>query len=479
MAVKIEPDFKLGKVGFFRFKELNGSYIITNDAGNFHILSAEQFDDFVHGRIRKAENLYLDLSEKGFIRGEEDVDSLSRKYIQKNLHLTTGPNLHIVVVTLRCNFKCIYCQTSSQDIDRKDLDMDTETAEKVVDMIYQTPNDSVVIEFQGGEPLLNWDTVKFIVDYSIEKQQITGKNLYLSLVTNGSLLTEDKLEFLMDRKVAFCFSVDGPEEVHNHNRGRNYKKVKKALQDTTAYYRERYPQHLPGALTTVTRFSLDFPREIVDEYLELGQEGIHLRPVNPIGVAKESPEKWHYSIEEFLEFYREAMDYIIEVNKKGRFFMERYAQIFLTKILTETDPGFVDIMSPCGAGTGQLAYNHNGDVYTCDEGRMLAILGDDSFKIGNVFDNSLSDVLENPVVKTTCVASCLDGIPYCDDCVYKPYCGVCPVMNYIDEGSIFSKMPMNDKHVLYSGILDYLFEKIQDTDTLKIFKTWVDRDENY
>lgn len=473
MATKTKPDFKLGKVGFFRFKKLNGKYLITNDVGNFQFLTPTQFDNFVHGKIEKKDNLYLELSEKWFIRGEEDVEGLSKKFLQKNNFLKAGPNLHIVVVTFRCNFKCIYCQTSSKNMNRKDLDMDLETAEKVVDTIFETPNDSIVLEFQGGEPLLNWEVVKFIVDYSIDKQQATGKNLYLSLVTNGSLLTKEKIDFLLDRKVAICFSLDGPEPVHNHNRGANHKKVKKAMRETTKLYRERFPQHLPGALTTVTRFSLDYPREIVDEYVELGLEGIHLRPVNAIGVAKDCPEKWLYTTEQFLDFYREALDYVLELNKKGHFFLERTAHIFLIKILTGEDPGFVDILSPCGAGVGQLAYNYNGDVYTCDEGRMLAIRGDESFKIGNVFKDTLKDLLSNNVVKAMCIASCLDGIPHCSDCAYKPYCGICPVLNYIDGGSIFSQIPLNEKHILYSGILDFLFEKMQDPDAMKIFNNWV------
>ncbi|MEW5944702.1 MAG: His-Xaa-Ser system radical SAM maturase HxsB [bacterium] len=461
------------EAGFFRFKKLDGKYLITNDVGKHEFLTAGQFDDLVNGRLRKDEVIYLPLREKGFIRGEENVKGLAAGFLRKHLYLKSGPTLHIVVATMRCNFRCLYCQTSALDPGRKDLDMSEETARKVVDMIFQSPSEHLFLEFQGGEPLLNWSVVQFIVEYALEKQQATGKNLYITLVTNGSLLTDRRLNYLVEKKVALCISLDGHEAVHNHNRGANHGKVVKALRKATREYGKRYPMHMPGVLATLTRFSLDYPREIIDEYVRLEQEGIYLRPVNPIGHARKTTGKWDYSMRRFLDFYREAVDYIIELNKQGRYLMERTAQIFLVKILTDDDPGFVDIRSPCGAARGQLAYNYDGDVYTCDEGRMLAMLGDTSFRIGNVYSDTLTDVLNNGTAKAVCIASCLEGIPLCADCVYHPYCGVCPVLNYIDEGNIFSKIPTNDKHILFSGILDYLFTRMQEPETLKVFESWV------
>ena len=52
------------------------------------------------------------------------------------------------------------------------------------------------------------------------------------------------------------------------------------------------------------------------------------------------------------------------------------------KMLTADDPNFVDILSPCGAGTGQVAYSHDGRIFTCDEARMVSAMGDDMFAIG-------------------------------------------------------------------------------------------------
>ena len=73
-----------------------------------------------------------------------------------------------------------------------------------------------------------------------------------------------------------------------------------------------------------------------------------------------------------MEFYKNAFDYIIELNQQGIQIMEGTASTFLKKMLTPKDPNFVDIRSPIGSGTGQISYNYDGRVYPSDEGRMVA-----------------------------------------------------------------------------------------------------------
>ena len=74
-----------------------------------------------------------------------------------------------------------------------------------------------------------------------------------------------------------------------------------------------------GAIETTTRFSLKYPREIVHAYIDMGFESIFIRPLTPLGKAAKSWEKIGYTSEEFIGFYRQALDELIEINKKGRF----------------------------------------------------------------------------------------------------------------------------------------------------------------
>lgn len=139
------------------------------------------------------------------------------------------------------------------------------------------------------------------------------------------------------------------------------------------------------------------------------------------------------------------------------------------KILTHQDPSYFELRSPCGAGIGQLLYDYNGDIYTCDEGRML---GEETFKIGNVYRNKYENTITHPTVKTMCLASCLDGLS-CQNCVYKPYCGTCPILNYAESGNIFPQLSNSSRCKIYQGIFDYLFQKIKENDKIrKVLKEW-------
>ena len=186
------------KVSFFRFKGLNGKYLITNDIGEYCFLDQQQFDLFISGKIEQNRpEIYIELLTKNFIRGKVDVDDFSQIFAQRNSFLRFGPSLHIVVVTLRCDHKCYYCQAGSQSIKARDLDMDISTARKVVDIIFESPSKCITIEFQGGEPLANWETVKFIIEYAKKKNKSAGKDLSLSLVSNLTYMSQERLDFLM------------------------------------------------------------------------------------------------------------------------------------------------------------------------------------------------------------------------------------------------------------------------------------------
>jgi radical SAM protein with 4Fe4S-binding SPASM domain len=228
-------------------------------------------------------------------------------------------------------------------------------------------------------------------------------------------------------------------------------------------------------LTTITRVSLGYPKEIVDEYVRIGARGVYLRPLMPLGFAKKTLDAIGYSPEEFLAFYKQALDYIIELNLKSkkRPFFENLAKHFLTKILRNVDPNHMDIRSPCGAGIGQLGYNFDGSIYTCDEGRMLSRMGDESFKLGEVGTTSLVDTVRHPTVRAMISASTLESLPQCSSCAYNPYDGVCPIYNYVTQGDIIGRMHSNQRCHTHMGVLDYLMEKLKDEQVRRVFERWV------
>ena len=105
----------------------------------------------------------------------------------------------------------------------------------------------------------------------------------------------------------------------------------------------------------------------------------------------------------------------------------------------------------------------------------MAEMGDQSFRLGNIYENGYDSWIESPACRATCSASLLETLPTCCDCVYQPYCGVRPVVNYALEGSLFASAPNNDRCRIYRGMIDNLMEYLQRNDEkeMRILKSWL------
>jgi len=468
------------KVSDFRYKKIGRKYLLTNLYGAYIFLTEKEFNIFLEGALSEKDTIYWELQRLGFIKDNIDFENIIEKCRVKNKSLNQGPSLHIMVVTLRCNHNCVYCHASAQNANKSEYDMSKNTAKKSIDLIFDGPSKNIAIEFQGGEPMLNWEIIQYTVEYSKKKAKKNDINLELRLISNLSLMTDEKLKYCYDNEIGISTSLDGPEFLHNKNRtltrGNSHKKTVEWFKKATKLYkvsRDEVENFLPGAILTVSKESLKYPKEIVDEYISHGINTIFIRHLNPYGFAENAKEKIYYTADDYIKFYLKALDYIIELNKKGIEMKEMMASFMLMKILLNEDPNYLELRSPCGAGIGQIAYNYNGDVYTCDEGRLLSEMGDDSFKIGNVFENKYEDLVDNDVVKSVCSASCLDAIPHCSDCVFNPYCGVCPIYNYSVQGNLFGQMPSNDRCKINMAIFEHLFKRMEDEEVKAIFYNWV------
>ena len=442
----------------YRAKKVGGRYFVTTDHGSYCILSEKEFRKLNQNKID--DELKYKLEEKEIILNDTNIDEAIRLTRNRNNFLFSGTSLHIIVVTLRCNMKCVYCHASSKDIDKKEFDMDKETAKKTVDFIFQTPNNKITIEFQGGEPLLNWDVVKYIIEYALEKNKVSNKELIITMVTNLIEMDEEKMNYLIQNKIDICTSLDGPKELHDDNRkflkGSNYEIVIKWIKRFKEEYEKRnLKERRINALVTLTKKSLNYPKEIVDQYIELGLPNIHLRFLNKLGVAKQSWPEITYSVKEYLDFWKKAVNHIEELKKQGKEINERMIYIMINKIQNESDPNYLDLRSPCGAAIGQLTYNYNGDIYTCDEARMIE---DDLFLLGNVKKDEYKDIVTCDKACATITASINDQY-ICNDCVYKPYCGICPVCNYSEQGNIIGKITQTNRCKIFKEQFDWVIKE--------------------
>jgi His-Xaa-Ser system radical SAM maturase HxsB len=456
-----------GRLVPLRHRRVAGKVLLTNHFGDWLFVSDSELAQLFKDEIVPGSELETRLAEKHFLADRIDLGEMAARVRQKKSFLRYGPNLHVFVVTLRCNETCVYCHASRAPMDRIDTDMSRETAEKCVELALSTTSPRVTIEFQGGEPLANFPVIRHIIEYALEKNRAHGKELEFTMVSNLSLMDDERLDYLVKNKVQICTSIDGPPPLHDKQRvlagGSAFSLTSKWIRainqryqdmglDPTLYHVE--------ALITVTRAALDHAKAIVDTYVDLGCRALFLRPLDPFGFASDTAHRIEYQRRNYLDFYREAVDYMLELNAGGAEILERYAAIFLTKILTDEDPNFLDIRSPCGAGIGQLAYNYDGRIFTCDEGRMLHEMGDDFFELGRAGETRYRQLMTHDTVRALMAASNLDTQPDCVSCVYNPYCGICPVHNYETQGSLHGRMRESSWCAVHKGIQDYLFERL-------------------
>lgn len=458
-------------INYFNFKKLNSKYLLTNDLGRYMFASFDELKSMVSGNINYNSS-FGKVAKDNFFCYDGSYQAFSELlkpcYRDSKNYLFSATSLHIFVVTNSCNMKCVYCQAQNGKSIPNGM-MTRETAKKAVDIALSSPDVYLSFEFQGGEPLMNFDIIKYIVEYT--ESQNSKKVIEYNLVSNLTLITDEIAEFIKKHNIGVSTSVDGDEILHNKNRMYRsdvgtYSDVLHGIQ-TLKNHDISY-----GAIQTSTKNSLSKAKEIVDTYVALGLPSIFIRNLTPLGCANNSWDVIGYTPEEFIDFYKECFDYIIDINKNGTFLKEGHASIMLSKILAGFPVNYMELRSPCGAGIGQIAYYYDGGIYTCDEGRMLAEMGDDSFKLGTV-NNTYDELMSSNNCKAACIASTLESLPQCCDCVYNPYCGTCPVVNLALSKDIFNKEPNDYKCMVYKGIFDTIFEALQDTEKKEILKLWI------
>ena len=460
-----------------RFEPDGAGYIVSGPAGGLLRLTAAELKTFRAGQVKDGTPLFKKLSAAGLLRGRLDLDGITAQAAGLSAGAFEGPGLHILVLTLKCNHACVYCRATAGG--HADTAMSRSTALKAVETAFQSPNPRISIEFQGGEALLNWEVLKAAVAHAKKLNAKAGKDLALSVVTNLSLMDEAKAAWLVKEGVSVCTSLDGPAAVHDANRrwsgGSSHARAVKWLKYFKEAARGGGKDSLPSALMTTTRLSLESPRAIVDEYRALGLGGIFLRPLSPIGYAAGVWPQIGYAPSDFIKFYRAALARVLEINYSGEKFVERNAALLAAKILRGEDPNYLDLRSPCGAAIGQLAYNWDGDVYTCDEGRMVAACGDPFFRLGSVRTNSFRELMTAPAARVCAMASCLENQPYCARCAFKPFCGVCPVHNYATQGSPWGDIRGGGWCELQKGMFKTVFALLENRKSRKVIESWLEK----
>jgi len=464
----------------FQFSRFDSDdYLLVNESGEYIFLGNDNFNKFIKGDLTADSPFYYDLKSRHFLNTEhlpETIEMLAAKYRTRKRFISDFTILHMMVITLKCCNKCSYCQVSAEEDDAKGFDMSPEVARRVVDYIFKSPSPSIKIEFQGGEPTLNWETLKETVLYAKKVNQKYQKYLDFVVCTNLVKISTEQLMFFKEHGIHISTSLDGPRDFHDKSRilrsgGGTYDMVIENLYKAF----DILTRGEVNALMTTTIDNIDYLQDVIAEYVRIGFNGIFIRSLNPYGLAAKDAEHLTYLIEHFVENFGKALNFIIQLNLNGTRFVEFYTNLLLTRILTPFSTGFVDLQSPSGAGISGAIYDHNGDVFPADEARMLARMGDRSFCLGNVFKDSYESIFGGNLLREIVSKSCVEVMPYCSSCVYRTYCGSDPVRNYLETGDLIGKRPDNDFCKKNKLIFEMLFKKLKrnDPDEMDVFWSWI------
>lgn len=320
-----------------------------------------------------------------------------------------------------CNLRCKYCFASTGDFGKGRKLMPLETGKKAIDFLltHSGNRHNLELDFFGGEPLMNWDTVKEIIAYARSKEEEYNKKFRFTVTTNGMLLNDESIDFINAEMSNVVLSIDGRKCVNDAMRvtegGKGSYDVfvpkfqKLVERRRNSKYKEYY------ARGTFTKNNLDFANDVYHIADDLGFDQLSVEPV----IADEN-EPYALTEEDLPKIYEEyeklAVEMIRRKKEEGSCF-----NFFHFMIDLDQGPCAIKRLRGCGCGNEYVSVTPDGDIYPCHQ-----FVGHDEWKMGNLEDETLD--LE---MKDKFACSNIYTKEGCKDCWCKFYCsGGCNANNY-------------------------------------------------
>ncbi len=321
-----------------------------------------------------------------------------------------------------CNLNCSYCFASQGNYHGERAVMSFEVGKQALDFLVENSKGrrNLEVDFFGGEPLLNFDVVKQLVEYarSIEKEK--GKNFRFTLTTNGILIDDDVIDFANREMSNVVLSLDGRKEIHDRFRvdyaGKGswdrivpkFQKLVEARGHKNYYMRGTFTHANPDFLKDIeTMLDLGFT--------ELSMEPVVCAPDDPSALTEED-----FPI--VTEQYEKLAELMLKRHREGKPFTFYHYMIDL-----KGGPCIYKRVSGCGSGTEYMAVTPWGDLYPCHQ-----FVGEEEYKLGNVWDG-----VTNVNAQDEFAACNVYTRPECRDCWARLYCsGGCAANAYHATGSV-------------------------------------------
>ncbi len=393
-----------------RTKEDIKKYILEKYAGSDDV-TAEDIDEcFADIEALKADGRLF----------SEDVFEASAADFKKRQGVIKAICLH---VAHGCNLNCEYCFAGKGEYGGADKGlMSLETGKRALDFLVENSGTrrNLEVDFFGGEPLLNWDVCKKLVEYGRSLEYKHNKNFRFTLTTNGLLADDEVIEFCNKEMGNVVLSLDGRREVHDRLRKTPSGKGSydlivdkfKKFADT----RNQKDYYIRG---TYTAFNKDFASDLI----HIADLGFKELSVEPVVCSPDEPWALKESdLPVLKEQYEILADEMLKRYRNGNGFTFYHYMIDL-----EGGPCIVKRVSGCGVGTEYLAVTPSGDLFPCHQ-----FVSEEKFKLGNIYDG-----ITKPGILEQFRECNVYSHKECKDCFARLYCsGGCAANAYHTTGSV-------------------------------------------
>lgn len=412
------------------------------------------------------------------------VTHLEQK-LQKNVQAVT------LEITQKCNLRCKYCIYGDGHTDYRNFgteDMSLDVALKAVDFLLEHGTDDVLyVGFYGGEPLLRWDIIKKVVEYTKSKHD----NMYFSMTSNMVLLNEEIAEFIAQTKhFTVMMSLDGPQNMHDANRvfpdGEG--SFEKAMQGLRHLSEAHKRNHIIDAGTIMfsavvskpygnEKFdqiqdffeSLDWLPPLANRKVQISYVSTSTLPTPyiPINERPENDLNYDVTLREDAIVKWEAMH---DKSMENTFASDYLEKAFLTihrRHLSDYPTVNYPMNGCCIPGARKLYITTNGDFLPCE--RMGTVTPIGNIQTGYDFQ-SIKKNYVNDFIK--------EAVTYCGECWAINLCKNCYINCFGEDGSCdFSyrhnmcratRVNLENDLIRYHEMLDTNADFIQHLNTIKI-----------
>ena len=376
-------------------------------------------EDITAADLGECYDQVVGLKDAGKLFAPDTFEAMAGRLKEKTAGVVKALCLHVAHT---CNLNCAYCFASQGKYHGDRAVMSFEVGKRALDFLIENSGSrrNLEVDFFGGEPLMNFQVVKDLVDYARSVEKKHNKNFRFTLTTNGVQIDDDVIDFANRECSNVVLSLDGRKEIHDRYRvdyagkgswDRIVPKFQKLVEA-----REGKNYYMRGTFTHANPDFLEDIREMLRlGFTELSMEPVVCDPSDPSALTEED-------LPIVLAQYEELAELMLQRHREGKPLTFYHYMLDL-----KGGPCIYKRISGCGSGTEYMAVTPWGDLYPCHQ-----FVGEEKFKLGNIWDG-----VTNTQIRDEFAACNVYAHPECKDCWARLYCsGGCAANAYHATGSV-------------------------------------------